>query len=61
MFQEKGFTRLETAGQPGRNKRLLSGFTLLEVMISALLIMLGLWALGVTAVAGKRFEAGGIP
>ncbi|MDO8749108.1 MAG: type II secretion system protein [Candidatus Omnitrophota bacterium] len=31
------------------------GFTLLEVMISALLIMVGLGALGVTVVAGKRF------
>lgn len=33
----------------------LTGFTLLEVMISALLIMVGLGALGVTVVAGKRF------
>ena len=31
------------------------GFTLLEVMVSALLIMVGLGALGVTVVAGKRF------
>ena len=31
------------------------GFTLLEVLISALLIMVGLGALGVTVVAGKRF------
>ena len=36
-------------------KRFLAGFTLLEVMISALLIMVGLGALGVTVVAGKRF------
>jgi len=33
----------------------LMGFTLLEVMVSALLIMVGLGALGVTVVAGKRF------
>lgn len=31
------------------------GFSLLEVLISALLIMVGLGALGVTVVAGKRF------
>ena len=31
------------------------GFTLLEVIVSALLIMVGLGALGVTVVAGKRF------
>lgn len=31
------------------------GFTLLEVMVSALLIMVGLGALGITVVAGKRF------
>lgn len=55
MIQEKGFTPLETAEQPASNKRFLSGFTLLEVMISALLIMVGLGALGVTVVAGKRF------
>ncbi len=55
MAQEKGFTPLEVVEQPGRNKRFLSGFTLLEVMISALLIMVGLGALGVTVVAGKRF------
>ena len=36
-------------------KRFLAGFTILEVMISALLIMVGLGALGVTVVAGKRF------
>ena len=33
----------------------LTGFTLLEVMVSALLIMVGLGALGVMVVAGKRF------
>ncbi|MEK6563928.1 MAG: hypothetical protein AABZ65_02735 [Candidatus Omnitrophota bacterium] len=55
MGQEKGFTPLEAMEQPGRNKMLLSGFTFLEVMISALLIMIGLGAFGVTVVAGKRF------
>ena len=33
----------------------LTGFTFLEVMVSALLIMVGLGALGVMVVAGKRF------
>src|SRR3989338_7865566 len=33
----------------------LTGFTLLEVMVSALLIMVGLGALGVMVVACKRF------
>lgn len=55
MFQEKGLAPLEAVRKSVSNKRLLTGFTLLEVMISALLIMVGLGALGVTVVAGKRF------
>lgn len=55
MFQEKKLAWLGAVRRSLSNKRILSGFTLLEVMISALLIMVGLGALGVTVVAGKRF------
>lgn len=55
MFQEKGLIPIEIVEKYASRKRLLMGFTLLEVMISALLIMVGLGALGVTVVAGKRF------
>lgn len=55
MFLKKRFTSIETAEESGSSRRSMAGFTLLEVMISALLIMVGLGALGVTVVAGKRF------
>jgi len=52
---KRGFTPLKTIEKSKRIMMSLTGFTLLEVIISALLIMVGLGALGITVVAAKRF------
>jgi len=53
-MNKKGFTPLETIGRPHKAKMSLTGFTLVEIIVAALILALVTTGLAYVFLAGKR-------